>query len=404
MPETPDTANKKLKRFAAAFCSSYVCIAFACLALFDVASRLTFDAWSFDKFNSPNRSWVWWAAKDFRRQNEAPHVVLLGSSLMMAALHGGDATYLKLPQNVAYHHRSTFLEDLLREKLHQPVNTFAFAIGGQMVSDAYAISTTLLRGDKKPETIVYGIAPRDFMDNMLTSPASTETFRYMDRIGHLSEIALPARTTFWERVEWGLGRISFLYDHRLDFVYLQNKYAKNILASVLHMKDLDYVHAPFLLRKIAMQQLAEDNGPNEIMVPPYDPKTPFLDNSAEYRLRYHAFKKKLFDIQFAFLTRLASYCKQEGINLVLVNMPLTEDNVKLMPDGFYQYYLTSVQNEANKYGAQLIDLNKPDVFTKNCFADSVHLNGMGGKKFFQVLSERLATDSQLAVSRRSVVH
>jgi hypothetical protein len=397
------TLLDKMKKALAACLGSYVCLAFVGMLLFDVGSRFTFDHWPLDKFNSPNRSWVWWAAKDFHDHSARPDVVLLGSSLMMAALHGGDATYLNTPQNVAYHHRAEYLEKLLSEKLHQPLSTFAFAIGGQMVSDAYVISSTLLSGPQKPQTIVYGIAPRDFMDNMLTSPASTETFRLMNRLGDLSSVAMPARTTFWERVEYALAQVSFLYDHRIDFVYLQNKYARDILARV-GINDLNFVHAPFVLRKIAAQQLAEDWGPNELMILPYNSKDAYEDNIPEYKLRYKAFKQKLFDMQFSFLTRLASHCQAQGINLVLVNMPLTTDNVALMPPGLYDMYMNSVKAEATKYGARFIDLNQPDVFTKQCFADSVHLNGHGGKKFFEVLADRLSTESRLALSgRRSSV-
>lgn len=397
---TPSTS--KLKKVLSAIAGSYVCWAFIALVLFDCGARLSFGVWPIDHFNSPNRSWVYWATKDFRA-NCPPHpdIVLLGSSLMMAALHGGDATYLNLPQNVAFHHRSAYLEHLMSDKVGAPVSTFAFAIGGQMVSDAYAITQTLLHGDARPKTIVYGIAPRDFMDNTLTSPASTETFRYMSRIGDLSVVNLPARSAFWERTEWAAGQASFLYNRRLDFVYLQQKYARALLGSLLGMKDLDLVHAPFPLRKIAMFELPEDNGPNELMILPYkagDQK--YTDNSDEYRKRYRSFRMSLFNMQLSFLQRMLAYCRDEGIDLVLVNMPLTTDNVALMPPGFYDHYLNTVRSLSSNYGAHVLDLNDPQIFTKQMFADSVHLNGFGGKRLFEVLSERLAGESRLAVSKR----
>lgn len=238
------------------------------------------------------------------------------------------------------------------------------------------------------------------MDNMLTSAASTETFRYMSRLGGVRDVAISARTTFWEKAEYALSQVSFLYDHRLGFVYLQNKYARSILAHV-GFKDLDFVHAPFPLRKIALLQLPEDNGPNELMIMPYRTDETFTDNLPEYRMRYKSFKKRLFDVQFAFLNRLAEYCQSQGIQLVLVNMPLTRDNVAIMPPGFYDFYMTSVRGAATKYDARFIDLNKPDVFDQRCFADSVHLNGLGGKKFFEVLSASLLDQARLADRSRS---
>lgn len=392
----------KIKKALAAIAGSYICLAFVALLALDVGWRLTYDVFSLDKYNSPNRSWIWWAAKQFKEEQERPDVVLLGSSLMMAALHGGDATYLKKPQNVAIHHKSTLFEDLLADKTHQRVNTFAFAIGGQMVSDAYAISSTMLRGDKKPDTIVYGVAPRDFMDNMLGSPASTETFRFMNKLGGVREEALPSRNTFWEKAEYGAEQVSFLYQHRQDFVYLQHKYDRALLSSVLGMKDLDSVRAPFPLRKIAMLQLPEDTGPNEVMILPYSGKETYEDNTPEYRSRYKAFNQKKFKVQLAFLDKLGKFCRDEGINLILVNMPLTTDNVALMPPGLYDQYLANLQGACTKYGARMLDMNRPDVFDKACFADSVHLNGRGGKRFFEQLADQVASNSMLAVSRRSV--
>jgi hypothetical protein len=396
-----ESKRPTFKKVAAAIAGSYVCIAFLALVVFDVGTRLTFDAWRIDKYNSPNRSAAWWATKDFRAQ-ERPDVVLLGSSLMMAALHGGDATYLSTPQNVALHHNATYLEKLLSNKLHQPIKTFAFAIGGQMVSDAYAIASTVLRGDKKPDTIVYGVAPRDFMDNMLASPASTETFRYMSRLGGLRDVEMPSRATIWEKAELLLSKVSFLYDHRADFVYLQNRYTRGIVKHTLNMNDLEFVHAPFPLRKIALQQLPEDTAANEVMIMPYDAqRDKYDDNLPEYRMRYKQFNKKKFIAQINFLNRLGSYCNEEGIDLILVNMPLTPDNIALMPPGLYDSYMNTLRTAATKYGARVVDMQRPDVFTNAYFADSVHLNGNGGKLFFEQLAEQLANNSMLAVSRKS---
>ncbi|MBY0550078.1 MAG: DUF1574 domain-containing protein [Candidatus Obscuribacterales bacterium] len=381
-----------------AFSQSYALWAIAALFVFDFAVRCSIAYWPIDPLNSPNRSWVWWAVQDFRKAGvdpqKRPDIVLMGSSLMMAALHGGDATYLNQPQNVAFHHRARVLEDLLRQRTGLPVNTFAFAIGGQMASDAYALTTTLLRGANQPKAIIYGIAPRDFMDNTLTSPASTETFRYMSRIGGLDEVAWQSRPGFWEQVEFGLAQLSSLYNHRLDFVYLQNKYVKEILEHTTVFKNLDEVHTPFALRKQALLELPEDQGPNDLMILPFKAEEyRFDDNLNEYRMRYRAFKPKLFEMQLSFLERMLKFCKEQGTAVYLVNMPLTQANVDLMPPGFYQNYKQRIGSLAGKYGASVLDMHDPSVFGKELFADSVHMNGAGGVKFFKELSARTPLNS-----------
>lgn len=379
-------------------------VVWAALALCgaDLLVRLTYDGWSLDKYNSPNRSWVWWAVKDFR-QAEPPDVVLLGSSLMMAALHGGDATYLNLPQNVACHHRSKLLEDLLQRQTGRPISTFAFALGGQMASDAYALTSTLM-DRKRPEAIVYGIAPRDFMDNTLSSPAATETFRYMTRLGGLKDVGWSARTTFWEQAEYALAQASALYEHRLDFVYLQNHYAKNLLKNVLGFANLDEVRAPFPLRRQALLELAEDCGPNDLMIMPYKKEAAkYQDNLDEYKMRYRFFKPKIFEMQLGFLDRMLRLCRDRGTAVYLVNMPLTQENVQLMPPGFYDNYKARINQIASNYGARFVDLNDPAVFRKEYFADSVHMNGAGGMRFFEALSQKLSDISRVAAGKQGSI-
>lgn len=372
---------------------SYVLRAALALVLFDLVVRCTISYWPIDHYNSPNRSWVWWAVRDFHHEARKPDIVLMGSSLMMAALHGGDATYLNLPQNVAFHHHSKIFEDLLARKTGLKVNTFAFALGGQMASDAYALTTTLLKGKEQPKAIIYGIAPRDFMDNTLTSPASTETFRYMTRLGGLSEVGWRARTTFWEQVEYAFARVSALYDHRLDFVYLQNKYTKNTLKHITSFKNLDEVHTPFPLRKQALLELPEDQGPNDLLIMPFSAAgQQYVDNLEEYRMRYRAFKPKLFEMQLWYLEKMLQFCKEQGTGMYLVNMPLTEDNVRLMPPGFYDNYKNRISALASAYGATVVDLNSPALFGKDCFADSVHMNGLGGVRFFKTLTDKTAAN------------
>lgn len=381
---------------------SYVVIALTALVLLDVGARLAWKHLPIDHYNSPNRSWVWWAVKDFRQQHKAPDVVLLGSSLMMNALHGGDSTHYNRPENAAFHHRSYYFEELMKKKYNTDLNTFAFAIGGQMASDAYAISSRLLTGDMKPKTIVYGIAPRDFMDNTLASPASTETFRYIGRISDLSDEEWNARKGFWERVEHVFTKISFLYQKRLDFVYLQNQAMKNLLSCMGIKMDLN--HAPFELRGIALVQLPEDTGPSDLCFTPYNEReAKYADNLDQYRYRYLPFKPKVYFTQLSYLEKLMKFAHDNGVEMVLVNMPITKDNMDIMPANFYNIYKKDVSALVAKYNAQIIDLNDQNRFPKKYFEDSVHLNGLGAVNFFEALADKFSTRPAIAHTKNTTL-
>jgi hypothetical protein len=277
----------------------------------------------------------------------------------------------------------------LAAKLHYKPHTFSFAIAGQMASDAYAISSTLLKGKDKPATIIYGIAPRDFMDNTLTNVTTTETFRYLARVEDLSKTFAAASPSFFEIMDRGLESISFIYKHRVDLLCMQQRAAKSFLEQFGN-RDLDTYKVPFELRRIALKDMLEDVASNETMVCPYgDPPVPYLDNLAEYRQRYAHMNTKMFKSQLGYLEQLLQYGKEQNINVVLVNMPLTTDNVALMPPGFYNNYLAQIHTLSAKYNSKVIDMNVPGLFNRGYFADSVHLNGLGGIRFFQLLSDDL---------------
>ena len=382
-------------RRSKALLSSFILLALLFFIALDLTARCTFKYWPIDHFNSPNRSWIWWAAQDFRAQKERPQIVLMGSSLMVMALHGGDATYLQIPQNNVLHHRSLLFEKLLDSVFHKRYSTFAFAIAGQMVSDAYSICSCCLDDPRKPDFIIYGIAPRDFMDNTLPNPASTETFKYLSRVSDLSKIAMRARPSIWDRFDYWVGGVSFLYAHRADLLYLQHHYARVIFSHLHFMADLDLANTPIALRKIAMMELPEDDATNEVFTGPYKATDKYLDNSSEYRSRYRQFNHKLFEEQRSYLSDMMNICDKRHMKLIVVNMPVTAGNVNLMPPGFYEQYLRTVTTMSFGHGDTFLDLNNPSVFTDDCFMDSVHLNGKGGVKFFEKLVSALAQTQAL---------
>jgi hypothetical protein len=372
---------------------SYVLVTFALLICTDLMARVSFPLWKLDRYNSPNRSWIWWALKDFRAQKQRPEIVLLGSSLMALAVHGGDAQDLGVPQNNVLHHRSALLERLLLASTRKACSVFSLAIGGQMASDAFCITSTILKGKSAPFCIIYGIAPRDLMDNTLPSPASTETFKYLSRSEDLSSIAMQARSSAWDRLEYWFSQVCFLYAHKADLVYLQHHYAQVLFKRLRLWPDLELVKSPMDLRKIAMFELPDDIGPNESFTS--TSLEVHTDNTAEYRSRYAHLDKRQFADQESYLRGLMQISRDRNIRLVLVNMPVAECNIRLMPKNFYRFYLNSLQRLCHDNNVAFLDLHKPRLFTDDCFLDSVHLNGKGAVKYFQLLVKELVGHNYL---------
>lgn len=364
------------------------------------AATLADSALKFSALKVSHRSWVYWDVRELLTEEKRPQIGLLGSSLMMTALHGGDAVYLNAPQNVCFHHKSTLLKDLIEEKLHQPGDNFAFALGGEMVSDAYELSRSLFKDKHQPQCIIYGIAPRDFMDHALPSVTSTEIYKYVDRYNdemasNLKTFNLAAYASPADKLEYLLKNLSFIYNHREDFLYLQHRYAAEICQNFLGYQDMEMVKTPLHIRRQAFSELPEDSGPNEVQIcPPSVPQEPYVANLSEYQFRYRKVSRKQFNEQISYLAKLLDICRNRKIAVILVNMPLTRDNMGIMPEGFYRNYLDRVEAVATAGGADWLDLNKPSDFPQRFFSDSVHLNTRGGRRFFDVLTEKLAQNEK----------
>ncbi len=371
---------------------SYVLLALAALVVTDVVSRFVYEP---DRFASPNRSWAYWAVRGLHEQNKAPDVAILGSSLMLAVVHDGDATYFNETIDAVKHHDSKYFDRGLTKSLGVPVKTSSLAIGGQMASDAYALTTNVLVGDKKPKAIVWGIAPRDFVDSSFIEPRNSETIHYLNRVA--GKQVLDGRFHFWNNLEYYAAAVSDLYTKRGSFVCVQQNAVKSLLQN-LGFGDMEEVGAPQELQRIAMHELPEDNGPREWNVHPYSQKKQdWTDNSAEYRMRYNPFKPHVLQTQLGYLNKLLAYARENGIAVTLVNMPLTKDNLSLLPPGVYDNYLATVTEAARTGGADFLDLNDAKLFHKEDFADYVHLNGLGAQKFLDLVAQRMTSRMRTAL-------
>jgi hypothetical protein len=275
-----------------------------------------------------------------------------------------------------------------------------------MASDAYAILRVLFANDNKvtkslfatPKMIVWGIAPRDFIDATFLDPYTSTTVMYLDRLAPDGDALGTRKPYFWRQIERMADTIVYAYDQREHFVVLQKDAVYSLLSRIglVAPADLGTVKTPQELLRIARRELPEDNGVRQWMVKPQRQAIgQFEDNSTEYKSRYNPFKEKLFDTQLSYLEKFLTLANQLGIKVVLVNMPLTAGNMALIPEGRYQTYLSSVQNLAKKSQATIVDFNDGKLFTRQFFNDPVHLNGYGSQRFFQLVGKKISEDKSL---------
>lgn len=349
----------------------------------------------------PYLSWTGWTISDFLRQPR-PNLVFLGSSLMLVPLDGVDADYLKRRVDGSQHHHSSYFEDKLKQITGLNLRTFNFALPGEMPSDGYLIVKNLLYGEKKPDLIVYGLGPRDFLDNMLPYPSATDPFRFLSRFGDISSIAARVMPDWLQQMDFDLGKACYFYGHRVDLSTGSLRGANAVLDKIVPL--------PGKMPSISLDDrrlIMPDFRPCQILPGQawFRPSTAadravFVDNLAEYRKRYATMKWDTYISQMRFFADTLNTAHERGIKVVVVTMPVTQLNRGLLSDLSWEAYRKGVIAMARRKGATVLDFSESAEFCQSDFGDTVHLHAGGGKRLFDLILARFSQDNSVLTALR----
>ena len=320
------------------------------------------------------------AVDQFNKSIDTPSIVLMGSSLVMAPVWSLDNTNFSGVADVYHHHRALQLQQTLATSGKEQ-DVFSFALPGAMMSDFYLIAEKLFTDTHTPKLLVCGLAPRDFMDDLLTGETRTAVFQRLMTLQDLPHLGSIYLSSFQEKTDFILNHLFYLYGKRWRYqdkiAYLLRRMYNQLLSPAVASAHTvsNQLEQQFMLNEHRAQVWAK--------------------SIEEYRARYRHFNQAQFEKQSCFLKALLALGQKRGIQIVLVNMPLTQENIELMPEGLYKRYLTSIADLAIQYQCQLIDLQK-DGYRDSDFYDTVHLNAQGGRRFVSHLASWIAKESTIA--------
>ncbi len=353
-------------------------------------------------------NWQWWRSNEYTSQTNNPDVVLMGSSLIMIPITLVEADHSNKQIDSVKHYRSTCLEDGLQNTQNQSrktsVTVFNFALPGSMVSDQYMVASSLFKDKQKPKLLVLGLTLRDFIDSGVECAASTPTYQFFKHYFEgqaqedLSKVAIQT-SQLWQGVtekaqDW-MDRNLYLSGKRLSAQYLNNSFWQKEISGVtggVEKLDDNLVIAP---SKDMMDSLFGDAvEPGQFLFTPYA-TAPYQDNTREYKRRFKDYDPAKLAIQEKFLTKLLAHCKEQNIEVMVVNMPLTPQNMALMPDGAYDKYFSSTKKLVQSSGGRFVDLNNGSFGIDN-FKDTAHMNSAGGKKLVESITASIKGDRALA--------
>lgn len=332
-----------------------------------------------------------WVAKfpRFFESNANPDLVIIGSSLPMAAFGRYDAIFdrnesLKNAANLRAYLDSKYFLHLLNS-LGKNNSTAAGNVGsignltcaGCMVSDAFAISDRVLTKKQTPKLVIFGIAPRDFQDNRMPDLGKSPvflTFPFREKRFEWRDCQSPA-----EFLNTSLSFLFDFYDSRAKWRQMLNTYSADILN---HPQSI-YADAAQNFKSPEAGKLSGDE-------PSSKKKLTLEEDLADYKGRYNPFNQKRLNIERDFFEKLLDRLSDLEVPVVLVRMPITAENRALIPaplaDGFEQ----AMDSACTRSNVQFLSF-EPEEFTRLDFADSVHLNESGSKKFQEKVARKLVS-------------
>lgn len=307
----------------------------------------------------------------YAASKEKPDVIFLGSSLVLIPaahcdnyLHGRAAGPDFYDSFIPEYTKAEYLEKLLAKQKRPNLQIKNLGVASSIASDQLSIFKMLCAEKKLPRLLILGLAPRDFLDNSQQAYTQTPTAQLIQE--HEDRSALPARLTA-EELKASLERLS----HR----------GQKVLARIRHASTN-------LLKELR----GESSNPAEACLPPpnWDRVSRLKKDLDTYRKLYNPPNFQMLKTQSSFLSELLQSAKDNGVAVLVVNMPLRKMNTELLDKNAYEAYLEQLARLSKENGCQFLDLgSNSGKFSDSDFEDSCHLNLEGAKKFYASLAERL---------------
>ncbi len=365
---TSEPKNSDLKRDLAGSVALWSLILFL---LADFSLRQCFQHWLI-KEPSQYTSWKLHSAvklpAQFKKTDRTADIVILGSSLMLAPAVRCDEEYHKrasrhddwYKKNVIHQNvRADFLEHLIQRNFNQDKTVLNLAVSAGMISDAALILEKYLAAGNRPEVIVLGIAPRDFLDRSRPTPSQTPTFRLIADASNLLACESPVKA------------IDFLFQCAIHTYRNREGYQQHF--------------SRILLRASGRERLACDSG----FVPPATDCASALNS---YRSMYLPVDWNSFQTQERYLAQLLKLTRERGIKTILVDMPVSQPYGDIFPQATVARYHATLKELATKYDAALLQPDRYSQYQSDDFEDLLHLNARGGRKLFGSIAQAVGSE------------
>jgi len=121
-----------------------------------------------------------------------------------------------------------------------------------------------------------------------------------------------------------------------------------------------------------------------------------------YRQKYNPPDLTILARQFQCLDEFLFQARRYGVSVIVVDMPLSKENLALLDKNVYSFYLTKLTCLSRKHGASLISPSSEARYDSSDFMDSCHMQASGMHKCLQSIASAIRRDTRAAGKLHSV--
>jgi hypothetical protein len=367
-----------------------------------------------------------------------PDMLIVGSSLVLVpAVRCDDAmNHIRTRYDGWYYrnriqeyNRSEYLQKSLSRALGQSVEIANLGVVGSMMSDHYLIFKKAVAAGKTPKLVICAVAPRDFMDNCRAEVEQTPTYKVLADVTSINDILESqsgsgnatnnASKNLPQKIAQKIDRLGDFAASKIwhyfgsrgdyrDFLVAMTATATGrpmslYMANVMNEEKLAGKHKD---KEETQAQAAldpdQDMGGVGVLTnskPKYLHGPNVLSDIPLYKTRvYSPFNPVLYNQQMRYLEKLLALAQTKQIPLLLVNMPITDENISLLPKERWQNYRKQLADLATNYGATFIDPKESANYLTTDFEDSCHMDTKAGFKFYDQLVRDIVKNQALNAS------
>lgn len=271
-------------------------------------------------------------------------------------------------------------ESILKEKLSLPLALKNCSFGGSLMSDQLLFLQKLFEHGNRPKIALIMVVPRPFTDTTIDTTISPVQCYFDNRFNKAKlKAGIP------DLVDTGLSTYSNIYRTRSDYATLGSAFCCSLFDCSVNGNG----------QGISKRNKISLAGREERVNPSISARPDWISEEIIHYRKAYVYDSKTYETQLNSFDTMLGLLSEESIPTILVTMPLSEDNLKLLPVGFKSKFRKDIGGMISKHRAYFFDFQEDDLFNSPDFVDNVHLNGEGAIKFWHALSSRIQQDSSL---------